>query len=113
MPAASGLGVNTDVIAPNGATLCVDGSEHWMIAIMPRSVARFAYAARAAMWCERRITTVPLPHWDAIDIAASSARRVSHGPGSRRPSQAWVAARAPVTSGSPAAAIVPCVSSFR
>ena len=33
------------------------------------------------MWCERRMTTVPVPYVAAIAAAASSARSVSHGPG--------------------------------
>ena len=45
------------------------------------------------MWCERRITTVPLPQLLAIAIAASIARSTSHGPGSRWPSQVCTAAR--------------------
>ena len=51
------------------------------------------------MWCERRITTVPVPCVDAIAIAASSARSVSQGPGSRWPSQVCAAGSALTTVG--------------
>ena len=53
------------------------------------------------------MTTVPVPQVVAIAIAASSARSVSHGPGSRLPSQACAAGRALTTSGAPDVAIVP------
>ena len=112
-PAAIGLGVNTGDTAPNGATLAPDGSEQATISISPRSVARLTYAARQAMWCERRMTTVPVPQVAAIAAARSSARSVSHGPGSRPPSQVSVAGRALTTVGAPSFAIVPFCSSAR
>ena len=65
------------------------------------------------MWCERRIATVPVPQAAAISAAASSARSVSHGPGSRRPSQVCAEGCAATTSGAPSLAIAPFSSSAR
>ncbi len=59
------------------------------------------------MWCERRMTTVPVPCVAAIAAAASSARSVSHVPGSRPPSHVCAAARALTIDGSPDFAIEP------
>lgn len=39
-PAATGFGVNTPCVPPNGATLDCDGSEQLISAMQPRSVAR-------------------------------------------------------------------------
>jgi len=59
------------------------------------------------MWCERRMTTVPVPALFAIRIAVSSARNVSQGPGNLRPSQVSAAGRRLTTSGAPSRAIAP------
>ena len=53
------------------------------------------------------MTTVPVPLSAAILAATSSARSVSHGPGSRRPSHVCAAGRSLTISGSPDRVIVP------
>ena len=113
MPAAIGLGVNTGVTPPNGATLHAFGSEQSSSATKPRSVMRFRYAARHAMWCARRMTTVPVPYVAAIVAAVSNARSVSHVPGRRWPSHACTAGREFTTVGAPSFAIVPFPISAR
>ena len=65
------------------------------------------------MWCERRMTTVPVPCVAAIVDAVSSARSVSQGPGSRRPSHVCAAVRSLTISGAPDFAIDPCSISAR
>src|SRR4030095_3911512 len=92
-PAAIGFGVMMGVRPPCGTTAATIGSELCTIATRPRSVARKRYAARQAMWCERRITIVPVPYVAAIVAAVSSARNVSHGPGSLPPSHVSAAGR--------------------
>src|SRR4051812_30369113 len=106
-PAAIGLGVMMGVIPPCGTTAATMGSELCTIAMRPRSVARNRYAARHAMWCERRMTIVPVPQVSAIFAAASSARSVNHGPGSRPPSHVCVAGVELTTLGAPALVIDP------
>lgn len=59
------------------------------------------------------MTTVPVPCVAAIVAAASSARSVSQGPGSRLPSQVSTAGRELTTEGAPAFAIDPFSSSAR
>ena len=61
-PAAIGFGVMKGFSPPCGTTAFTVGSELSMIATIPLSVARFRYDARQAIWCERRMTTVPVPH---------------------------------------------------
>ena len=53
------------------------------------------------------MTTVPVPYVAAIAIAVSSARSVSHGPGSRPPSQVCAAGRELTIAGAPSLAIAP------
>ncbi len=58
----------------------------------PRSVARFRYAARQAMWWLRRITTVPVPlRFRALGGEVQRLAATSHGPGNRWPSQVTAA----------------------
>ena len=112
-PAAIGLGVMIGVRPPCGTTAKTFGSELCTIATSPRSVARNRYTARHAMWCERRMTTVPVPCVAAIVAAASRARSVSHGPGRRPPSHVCAAGRVFTIDGSPAFAIDPLSISSR
>ena len=59
------------------------------------------------------MTTVPVPQVAAIVAAASSARNVSHGPGSRPPSHVCAAGREWTIVGSPDFAIDPFSISAR
>src|SRR4029078_4875444 len=80
-PAAIGFGVMTGVMPPCGTTAKTVGSELCTIATSPRSVARNRYTARHAMWCERRMTIVPVPFVFAIVAPRAQALTLSDAPG--------------------------------
>ncbi len=107
MPAASGFGVNTGVTAPNGATLCIEGSEQRRSPSARARSMRFSVrreagdVVRAADRppCRCRMSR-------GHRAAASKARSVSHGPGRRPPSHGCAAGARVTTAGSPDVAIV-------
>lgn len=113
MPTASGSGVKTARVPPNGATLAVEGSELATVTMRPRSVARVRKVARQAMWWLLRTTTQPVPSRSARAAASSTARAVSQTPQMRRPSQVRQAPLSRTTSGSPSSRISPRSASSR
>ncbi len=111
-PAASGFGVYSRRVPPNGATLAVDGSEQATSSIRPRlGEAGRRYAARQPMCPLRRIDTEARPVSAERATAQSLARRASHGPGSWRPSQVCAAVASATMSGSPWPSIRPAAAS--